>query len=407
MSKREKQTLSAEAERDLDAIDTALRGETVSCERAALAELALELSALRPQPTAEFAASLDERAARGFQRERRVRSLPWPSPVRSRWSGRGAARPIRRHPAFALAALIVVAVAVVAVPPALRGGAAQHSSTLAPRSALAPQAASAAAGASPNGKADAQAPASSPAVSGAGTAGLESEAAAPGARQIERGVTLDIGLAPSSIESTSRQVFALVSVFHGYVQQSNVSSGEAEQNAGATFQLRLPSADLTSAIAALSHLGRVRSENDTTNDVTAQFDALRRSLQDAQAERSSVLKQLGNTSEQRQAQALKARLRALEAHISQHRGALGALTGRIDYTTVALSLTPEAPRNGSAGVLTPGAAASAAARVLAAGFAVLILASAALVPLAAIVMLAWIFLTIMRRRLREQALGGH
>jgi hypothetical protein len=436
MSKREEQTLSVAAQRDLDTIDTALNGETMTDERSPLAELALALSALRPQPTAEFAASLDERAAYGFERGRRPRSSRQASSVRSRWSGRGTARSIFGHPAFALAALAAVAVAVAAPLALLRGGAVrhsgavQHSSLPAPRSAQTPQVAGAgaAAGASPTGKAGAKAPAagaeapaagaeapaagaeapansSAPSFGGAGE--LASEAAAPGARLLERGVTLDIGLAQSSIESTSRQVFTLASAFHGYVQQSNVSSGETEQGAGATFQLRLPSANLTGAIAALAHLGRVRSENDTTNDVTSQFNSLRRSLQDAEAERSGVLKQLTSASEQRRAEALKARLRALEARISQRRSALGALAGRIDYTTVALSLTPEASRSGSAGVLTPGGAASDAAAVLTAALAVVLLASAALLPLAAVVMLAWILLTIMRRHLREQALGRH
>jgi Domain of unknown function (DUF4349) len=239
-----------------------------------------------------------------------------------------------------------------------------------------------------------------------GPAGRPASAApSAGARQVERTASLDVGVAPASIESTAQQVFGLVSAFHGYVMQSSVSSGSAEQG-GASFDLRLPSSKLTGALAALAHLGHVRSENDTTNDVTGQFDSLQRSLGDAQAERASLLTRLAHTSDPQRVVALKTRLRALEVRISRVHGELGALSRRIDYTSVAFSLTPERSNGATVGDLTPGGAAHDAARILTAALAVLVLASAALLPLAAIAAAAWIALTLTRRRLREQALDA-
>jgi hypothetical protein len=133
---------------------------------------------------------------------------------------------------------------------------------------------------------------------------------------------------------------------------------------------------------------------------------LQRSLGGLQAERSSLLRQLAAASEAQQAAALKARLRAVEAHISQLQGALRALSARIAYTSLALSLTPESSGGAASGDLTPGGAAGDAARILDAALAVLVIGAAAALPLAVIVLAGWIAVVLLRRRLREQALDA-
>jgi hypothetical protein len=225
------------------------------------------------------------------------------------------------------------------------------------------------------------------------------------ARQVERTSTLDIGVAQDSIQSTAQRVFTLASAFGGYVKQSNVSSSGPPQG-GASFDIRLPSSKLPSAIAALSHLGHVRSENDTTNDVTDQLSSLRRSLGGLEAERSSLLRQLATASEAQQAASLKARLHAVEARVSRLQGAVRGLTARVDYTSLALSLTPESSGGAASGDLTPGAAAGDAAKILEAALAVLVIGAAAVLPLAVIVVAGWSAVALTRRRLREQALDA-
>src|SRR5207244_7307103 len=160
------------------------------------------------------------------------------------------------------------------------------------------------------------------------------------------------------------RVFTLVSAFGGYVRQSSVSSGSSGSSGegGASFDVRLPSAKLAVAIAALSRLGHVRSETDTTNDVTDQLGALRRALGDLRAERASVLKQLSAAPSAERVAVLKQRLRALEAQIARLQAQLRALNARVDYTSLALSLTPEASSGASSGNLKPGGDADDAAR---------------------------------------------
>ena len=213
-------------------------------------------------------------------------------------------------------------------------------------------------------------------------------------------------------------MFTLVSASGGYVRQSSVSSGESGRGAepaqgeegqrgGASFDIRVPSANLSSAIAALAHLGHVRSETDTTNDVTDEHSSLDRSLAQAQAERSSLLAQLRKATGEPEVALYKARLRAVDEHIGQLQSKLRGLDQHVTYTSISLSLTPESPSGGAgAGGLTPGGAAHDAATILDTALAVLVIAAAALLPVAAIVIAAWAAFVLTRRRLREQALDA-
>jgi Domain of unknown function (DUF4349) len=399
MSRFEKTRMAAEAQRELEAIDAALGGETVAAEHVPLAELARVTRALRPRPSDEFVRALDARAARGFHHERheaprnrfsRRRSSARPEGTRRLKSLRTAL------PALGLGVAVLLAVAVtVSLSRSGGGRAAQPASTFvgarpAPGSAPGVQ----------------RGPlVSAPAVGAPGASAAPAGGPAGAIRQVERTSTLDVGVAQDSIQSAAQRVFTLASAFGGYVKQSNVSSGGPLQG-GASFDVRLPSSNLAAAIAALSHLGHVRSENDTTNDVTDQWSSLQRSLGELQAERSSLLRQLAAASEAQQAATLKARLRAVEVRISQLQGALRALTARIAYTSLALSLTPESSGGAASGDLTPGAAAGDAARILDAALAVLVIGAAAALPLAVIILAGWIAVVLLRRWLREQALDA-
>jgi hypothetical protein len=212
-------------------------------------------------------------------------------------------------------------------------------------------------------------------------------------------------VASVSLDTTAQRVFTLASAYNGYVRQSNVSSGPVGQG-GATFDVRLPSSNLAAAIASLSHLGHVRSENDTTNDVTDQVGALHRTAGDQRALRASLLRQLAQATDPARVASLKAQLHAVEARIAQLQAELRALTNRVDYTRLALSLTPEVAAGASSGDLTPGGAAHDAGQILSAAFAVLVIAAAAVVPVAAVVIAGWALVARTRRRLREQALDA-
>jgi Domain of unknown function (DUF4349) len=408
MRSDERAALSADGllQRELRALDAALAGGVVPAEHDSLAKLARELRELRVLPHEEFAATLDARAAQGFRRTGRPRRSPAVA------GDRGTRARLRRAllaPAAGLGALAAVVAVLVVL---LAGGSGHHSPAVTAGAAASRPAGVSSAG-TPSSAPPAQALDETAQHAAKGTlraappaSGSSPEAASSGAseRQVERAATLELGVAERSVQSAAKRVFSLVETFGGYVRRSNVGSGTGQS--GATFDIRVPSVNLAGAIAALSDLGRVRAETNTTNDVTDRYGSLERDLGSERAARNSLLAQLSVESEAARAAALRARLRAIESRIRGQEGALKALRARVDYTSLALSLSGEAAAASGKGDLTPGGAAHDALRILDGALAVLVLAAAALLPLAAVLAAVWLLVLHTRRRLREQALDA-
>jgi len=392
---------SSDVDTTLAAIDAALAGEPVARDLEPVADLSIALRELRPAPRPEFIRSLDARAAAGFARRRN------PAARRRRAApAAGLTAALRTHKLSSGLAVGAITAAVVALAVVLSSGAGRPHAV----------ATSGPAQAAPSGRPAQETPSGGAAENNfgdlrsvpkaaEGTKSANAPAAGPAepVRQIERGSALEVGVSPDAVQSSAQRVFTLVSAFKGYVQQSNVNSGGA--NGSATFAIRVPSANLSPAIAALSHIGHVRSETDNTADVTGQYDSLQGSLAEAQAERAGLLRSLAAGSESETA--LKARLHAVDTRIASLQGQLRALSQRVGYSSLALTLTAEAKAGAAgAGGLTPGGAARDAARILDAALAVLVLAAAAALPFAVVALLAWVASAALRRRAREQALDS-
>jgi hypothetical protein len=438
MKKPEPQPLDADMKRELDAIDAALAGDEISAAHEPLAQITVALREMRERPSEEFASTLDERAANRFARPRRRsaqargRDLHARSGARSAPRPRGAAgalghlsvggaRSLLLRPASGVALVALVAVAVVV--PLLRSGGTHttHPRPVSGPSVAQPAVATVGVGVateqSARARQDLEAAPQAPSASSSGAAAPLAPTVAAPTRLIERTATLDVGVAPAAIQSHARQVFTLVSAAGGYVRQSSVSSGASHgreepaagdegERGGASFDIRVPSANLASAIASLAHLGHVRSENDTTNDVTDRHTSLHGAFEEAQAERAGLVAKLRRASAEGEVKALKERLRAVDARIASLERQLRALDQRVTYTSLALSLTPETTAGASSGDLTPAGAARDAARILDAALAVLVLAAAAALPLALLLAGGWIAVALTRRRLREHALDA-
>jgi hypothetical protein len=412
---------------ELDAIDAGLRRDAVDEQLAEVAAFAAALRDVRPSPCARFSERLDERAAAGFRDGTRG-SLA--RIRRANDGGRGgatAARETRRATQTILGhrtvgvGLAAVLAAILAVPVALlathRGAHSISSSSAAevptpkPAGVMAPYrnaagglprgpvaaGAAGAAGASPNTQhaSHEAAVSSSPMVA---------QQATP-ARQVEHGASLDIGVEPNAIQNAAQRVFSLASTYHGYVQESDVSAGSAAPS-GATFQVHLPSSSLTAAIAAFAQIGRVRSESQTTNDVTEQHSSLLGAIGYTKAELSSLLKRLAQATGEPTIAVLKSEIRSAESHVAALERSLGSLDDRVEYTDVALSLTPESQSASATGDLTPSGALNDSQSILSTAVAAVVLVLAAVLPLAAVVGVALLAASLTRRRLRERALDG-
>ncbi len=358
---------------ELQVIDAALAGEPVDPEHAELAELVLLLRDERPSPPTDVAARLDARF-------------------------RASAAPrVRRRPRARLWALApaggLVAAAVVAIVVASSGGG-SSSGGARPTAAVAHRSSGAAGTAkilSPMGQPDAAAGAYAPPVT------------FPGRKEVSSS-ELYLSTRPSHMEDVAHQVLVVVRRYDGYVNNSSVSSG---QNGYSQFQLTVPSSSLSLALGDLSTLqyAQVVSRTDNTNDVTDQFNGAQNQLAQAQALRTSLLKQLQNATTQTQINAIQAQLNDANTKIASAQSTLSSLNRQISYSQI--SLTVQAGRQQPvplSGGFTIGKAAHDAGRVLTVAAGVALIALAALVPVALVIAAVWWIAAAVRRHRREQAL---
>jgi hypothetical protein len=360
------------------------------------AELAPLLAAEKPVPRAEFVRELDARVAARFPRRKQRRRL-----AAAVW-----------RPQFAVAGGAVAAAVIAIVVIAGSGGGDKPSVAALDNTRSGKLAAPGAAG---NGSATAQG-GSGTARSEAtpsGSAGAATSSAAPapnalppapGARRVEQTTDLILAVRRARMQDAAQRVFGIVTAAGGVVQSSNVASG---QGAGASFDLRIPVSRVTRTVGQLARLGHIRSETNSTLDVTKTYTSLTGRLADANAERRGLLRQLAKAVTQNQTDSIKARLRLVEARINSTQRSLRGLRLRTNYARVSLELVPQ---NGGAAPahhgshLTPGRALHDAGRVLAVAGAVALLALIVALPVAALAFVGWLVARPAVRRRREHAL---
>ncbi|HEV2728154.1 MAG TPA: DUF4349 domain-containing protein, partial [Solirubrobacterales bacterium] len=263
--------------------------------------LAEDLRALRPAPRPEFTAELDERAAAGFPRRSRLPRPSLPFDLRS-------LRP--RQLMLASGAMALLAIVVVSA--LVTMGEDESETTPASQFALAepkPQKAEAGAG---QGREDASRAAAPEVERSGGSSGIQygseiptvsSEASgaaaeegrvygtsiqadaprsSPRPRAVERSAQLVLGADPGDVGEDSSKVFEAVHAHDGIVMSSSTREGKAGA-AGARFELLIPSAKLSDALAALSAIDEVVSRHEATTDITAPTITTAELLRDSKA----------------------------------------------------------------------------------------------------------------------------
>jgi hypothetical protein len=399
-------------------------------------DLIAELHALRPTPRPAFVAELDERAAAGFPR----RSLRAGSPL-SRLSARlRTLRPRRLVMSAGVTALAAIAVATVVVavnePKTDSASLAQLSPTDHPASVPEPQPFAGGAGgvpsqAKPNGNEDsagvqyetevptAQGAAqygSSVSSGSAGSAAATSESAPTGSttgpfaskaghRDVERSAEMVLGADPSEVADDAAQVFDAVHAVDGIVLGSSVSGG-ATGDAGARFDLLIPSAKLGDALAAFSAIDVVVSRHEATDDITAPTVRLGEHLRDSRATIDGLLVQLAGADTDSERAEVEAELSAERQRAASLRSQATKLDRRANLSRVSLRIETGAgsSSSGSGGNRGIGGAFGDAGHILAIAASVTIVGLAILAPLALIALLAWLANRAWIRRSRERAL---
>jgi len=377
-------------------------------------ELTTELHSLRELPSEEFAAALDSRAATGFPGRRRGVALPAWVP------GRGSAGRLAEHfgstnrrrllPALAGATTVIVAATAIVVATSsdngANGGGGQQSTIGVSSDAVkvAPSRAGKAAAAPGSNReaAPALTIAPEPPVPGPGTAPRVRN------RQIERSADLTLGTDPDQVQAVAGKVIDVLGRYRGIVLSSSVHDG-GEGEAGATFELLIPSGRLGAALTDLSAIADVRSRSENTLDITAPFVSSRERLRDARAEAEGLLRQLAAASTDSERAGVKAQLRIVRGRIAAFRSQLDRLERRANFSHVSLEVVTgnKATIPGAGGGdWTIGDALHDAGRVLAVAAGVALLALAVALPLALLGGGAWAARRIYLRRAREQTLSA-
>ena len=378
--------------------------------------LTAALRALRPAPRPEFAAELDARAASGFQPGGRFAGSL------ARLTSRLRSAPPRKllapAGAFAVTA-IVVATAVVSMTESGPG----DLSTRQPATATpsppntgrgvgsgAPAGSGVQYGAgSPTASSNAGGGIAQSAEGLSGVSGSFLDRSGPfasqaGHRDIERSAQMVLGADPAEVRADAAKVFDAVHAADGIVLRSAISDGAAGE-AGADFDLLIPSAKLSDALAAFSAIGEVRSRRESTLDVTAPTVSAGEKLRDSRARIESLLGQLSTAETDDERAAVEAQLRAERRRAATLRSRFTSLRRRANFSRVSLRIETGAPlaagRNSGWGVSD---ALDDAGRILAVAAGVTVIALAILGPLALIAFLVWLAHRTLVRRSREHAL---
>jgi hypothetical protein len=348
---------------DLEELERALAGEP-----SRFTDVVAEVRAERPQMRPEFAAQLDARVDAARTGPKRRSWLAW-SPVAG-----------------------AVAAVVIAIVVASGGGSSNDASSSSGSSAGSSAAKSAPADSSSELAAPLQSQPSAGATAPRPLSG----------RKVERNTELALSTARGDVQSVADDVISTTQRFGGIVDASQISTSDNE--ASATFTLRIPTARLDDAIAALSKLAHVSSLSQGSTDITGSFVSAFDRLKDARAERRALLKALGNATTTQEVDAIKARLRDNRSQIAAIKGELNALRRRANMSHV--NVTVEGNGHKSGGTWTPGDAANDALRVLEVAAGVLLIGLAIAVPVALIGGSGALVARSARRRRREGALDA-
>jgi hypothetical protein len=381
------------------------------------------LQSLRPAPAPAFATELDERAAAGFPPRVHPASAPF---------ARFAAWFRALSPRQLLFSGGATALAVVAIATIVVGGSDSGSSSVRPNGTLSAinhfggaraPAESGDSGeslpstAAPTTGSEYEAPGSSSTDEGgaeffngrgqSAAAKPETGPYASGAnhREVERAAEMVLGTEPGEVGEAAGKVLEAVHQFDGIVLSSSVRGG-SEDDAGARFDLLVPSAKLSDALAAFSGIAEVRSRQEASNDITAPTVTVGEQLQDSHAKIDGLLNQLADSETETEREAVEAQLRSERGRAAALKSQLSNLQRRANLSHVSLRIETSASSSpSSGGGWDVGDAFHDAGQILAIAAGVAIVGLAILAPIALVALLCWLGNRAWVRQRRERALG--
>jgi hypothetical protein len=209
---------------------------------------------------------------------------------------------------------------------------------------------------------------------------------------------------PQDVRDVADGVNGVVNNYRGFVVNSSVQSGDAEQNPGARFRLRVPAANLQAALADLSELAHVQSRTEGTQDITSRFVSARERIQENETMRDKLLQELEEAVTPKEIASIRAQLRIVNAQLAAARNDLAQAQQRVHLVPLTVSIVSEEGADADNGGWSVDDAIDDAGDVLSTLAGIAIVAGAVLLPLAlvgALFALAW---RASASRSRERAL---
>jgi len=338
------------------------------------------LRELRPEPDPGFAATLDQRAAAGFPRDRSrlaaaLASLAAPL--------RGV--PPRRVLAYGgavAACAVLTATAVVSIDGRDSGDGVTSQSTSGAVEAAPP-------GFEVPGEPSVAAESAAADSSAGNVAGHNGPYASRTAdREIERSASIVLGTDPGGVRDAAAGVFDAVHAADGIVLDSSVTDGPSGR-AGARFSLLIPSGKLGDALAEISSAAEVRSRQEATDDITAPTVTTRERLQEANAAVRSALGQLAGAESAEERATAEADLRAARSRAAAIRANLAALERRANFSRVSVRIVTGEGGDDESGAFGIGDGFDTGSRLLATAAGITLIGLAAIAPFALLALLVW------------------
>ena len=247
--------------------------------------------------------------------------------------------------------------------------------------------------------------ADSPATSAAAASGAAvpapGEAVASG-REQQRAASITLASTSSEVQSVADGAARVAARLGGFVESSQVQVSRGGSS-GAELTLSVPSTNLNTALGSLGELASLRAESQSLQDITDSYDAARRRLADANAERQALLRALSAAVTQGQIDSLRERLSGVARAISAAHDEVQGLSRRASNSQVEVTVTGTTHAPGAGGS-TLHRGLHDAGHVLAVTLTVLLIGAAVLVPLALLGLMAAFVRSGTRRYRRERAL---
>jgi hypothetical protein len=357
-----------------------------------LDQLQEDLRATAPQPRPEFAARLERRVEAGFKAAKPARA---PRRRVNLWG-----------PAVALACTALIA--IVAALGSVERGSDEEGGSMGSEAPAAQSMDEQESGGGGGEASSAAAPEPAPPAvlddSRSAQFARERSRGRDGDRVVEQRTSLDLETNADDFAEVSDGVLRVADDSGSIVQSSNVS--EEGGRGYARYDLRVPASRLDETMRDLSRLAHVTSRTASTQDITRSYVSATDRLDDARAERASLLKALERADTDVEAEALRRQIAIVRNRIAIATRDVQALQRRADRAKVSVTVRSTGKRGDEGGgAWTPGDAIGDAGRILEVAAGVVVVTAAALAPVALLALLVALAARAVRRRRREAALG--